>query len=156
MRFYEVTFVIDYHERIHSSDTAEFHKVFELTKTEILKSECLQNVTAAPKHHSLRVFSLNAMVQQGVKSEHNWSEARLAHRDLGMNYVDIFVEVYPIRRSTDTQTVKFIAQMRFRNSTKLGFEPLGTPFIYKMEQKCHTHRVDEYCEMCHYNQKITP
>ncbi|KAK6013449.1 hypothetical protein OSTOST_21235, partial [Ostertagia ostertagi] len=125
-------------------------------KAEILKNECLENVTEAPEHHTLNILSLNAMVQQGVKNENDWKEARLLHRDLGMNYVDIVVMVYPIAKSSDTKKVNFTAQMRFRNSSRVGFEPVGAPFIHKPNHRCHTHRVDKYCEMCYYNRLVTP
>uniref|UniRef100_A0A0N4X332 Ku_N domain-containing protein n=1 Tax=Haemonchus placei TaxID=6290 RepID=A0A0N4X332_HAEPC len=53
----------------YTNETAEFRQLFEYSKTEILRNECLQNVTEAPQHHTLSVLSLNAMVQQGVRQE---------------------------------------------------------------------------------------
>ncbi|XGW29182.1 hypothetical protein V3C99_008747 [Haemonchus contortus] len=140
----------------YTNETAEFRQLFEYSKTEILKNECLQNVTEAPQHHTLNILSLNAMVQQGVRQENDWKEARLIHHDLGMSYVDIVVMVYPVPRSADIQTVKFTAQVRFRKGAKEEIEPIGVPFISWVNQRCHARRVDQYCEMCHYNNLISP
>ncbi|KAK6024729.1 hypothetical protein OSTOST_09458, partial [Ostertagia ostertagi] len=54
----------------YTNDTAGISiKLFQNYEAEILKNECLENVTEAPEHHTLNILSLNAMVQQGVKNE---------------------------------------------------------------------------------------
>ncbi|KAK5985978.1 hypothetical protein GCK32_006328 [Trichostrongylus colubriformis] len=56
----------------YDNGTVEFQQLFEYVKAEILKNECLENVTEAPEHHSLSILSLNAMVQRGVKAEEEY------------------------------------------------------------------------------------
>ncbi|VDL87137.1 unnamed protein product, partial [Nippostrongylus brasiliensis] len=55
--------------RLKFSDTPEFKQLFEYTKKEILRNDCLEDVVEDSDENTLKVMSLNPMVQQGIRGE---------------------------------------------------------------------------------------
>ncbi|PIO71306.1 hypothetical protein TELCIR_06798 [Teladorsagia circumcincta] len=85
----------------YTNDTEEFEQMFEYVRSKILLNDCVEKVEQTPALRKVFVFSLNAMVQQGVRQEQDWHRARTYYRDLGMKYLEIAVRVFPFRKSTD-------------------------------------------------------
>ncbi|VDP57206.1 unnamed protein product [Heligmosomoides polygyrus] len=137
------------------SDTKEYQELFEFVRSEILLNDCLESVEESGLHPTLKVLSLNAMVQQGVKDEKDWNRIRKLHHGMDTHYVDIVVSVTPIPKSTDIKKTWFLARMRFRNTPSTGYEPIGTPMLTWANHKCFARQVEQYCEMCHYNRLST-
>ncbi|RCN27489.1 hypothetical protein ANCCAN_26776, partial [Ancylostoma caninum] len=133
----------------------EFKQLFEYVKTEALKNDCLEEVDLAKEHPQLTVLSLNPMVQHGIKKEKDWTRLRKFHYDMGMNYVEITVEVRAVKRSTDSERIKLHARMRFRYTPLQGFEPVGTPLITYVSKRCLARRVEQFCEMCYHNRLMS-
>ncbi|KAK6747330.1 hypothetical protein RB195_000498 [Necator americanus] len=139
----------------YPSSSKEFNQLFEYVKTEALKNDCLQEVVVLPNQPQLTVLSLNPMVQHGVRKEADWRELRKLHHDMGMNYVEITVEIHAVHRSTDLKMIKLNALMRFRHTQMTGFEPVGTPVITWANIQCYAKRIEQFCEMCYYNRLMT-
>ncbi|KAK6015643.1 hypothetical protein OSTOST_18929, partial [Ostertagia ostertagi] len=85
----------------YTNDTEEYELMFEYVKAEILLNDCVEKVEQTPALRKVVVFSLNAMVQHGVRQEQDWHRARSSYRDLGMKYLEIAVRVFPFRKGTD-------------------------------------------------------
>ncbi|VDO56676.1 unnamed protein product [Haemonchus placei] len=135
----------------YTNVTEEYELMFEYLKSEILRNDCLERVEQPPKFTKATVYSLNAMVQQGIKREHDWHHARISYHDLGMKYLEVTAKVFPITRSTDRIKARFAARMMFRSTAEGGLEPVGRPLIRWINHDCDTYEVKDYCEMCYYN-----
>ncbi|EYB92240.1 hypothetical protein Y032_0196g1532 [Ancylostoma ceylanicum] len=139
----------------YPSYSFEFLQLFEYVKAEALKNDCFEEVDLAKEHLHLTVLSLNPMVQHGIRKERDWTRLRKFHNDMGMNYVEITVEVRAVKRSIDSERIKLYARMRFRHTPMQGFEPVGTPIITWVSKRCLARRVEQFCEMCYHNRLMT-
>ncbi|KAL6739063.1 hypothetical protein Aduo_012552 [Ancylostoma duodenale] len=139
----------------YPSSSFEFKQLFEYVKTEALKNDCLEEVDLAKEHRQLTVLSLNPMVQHGIRKERDWTRLRKFHYDMGMNYVEITVEVKAVKRNIDSERIKLHARMRFRYTPMQGFEPVGTPIITWVSKRCLARRVEQFCEMCYHNRLMS-
>ncbi|VDM77238.1 unnamed protein product [Strongylus vulgaris] len=131
----------------YTSDANTYNQLFEYVKAEVLKNDCIEEVVKSDAHGDLVVFSLNPMVQQGIKNGKDWEEARETYHDMGMTYVEIVVDAQAKLRISDTSQLKFGARMRFRHTKKRGFEPVGTPTLFWANHKCFAKNIEQYCEM---------
>ncbi|WKY05635.1 hypothetical protein Q1695_006104 [Nippostrongylus brasiliensis] len=137
----------------YKNDTPEFKQLFEYTKKEILRNDCLEDVVEDSDENTLKVMSLNPMVQQGIRGEKEWKHDSNSNHSMGVYFVDVAVLVYPFPRVDDIKRTYFKSRMRFRQ-THVGFEPIGTPSIQWKNHKCFADIVDKYCEKCFYSRMV--
>ncbi|KAK6747332.1 hypothetical protein RB195_000499 [Necator americanus] len=145
----------DIESQKYDRNSVEFNNLFHYVEKEALKHKCMEEAFVTQRFDTLSVFSLNRMVEEGVRNEDDWTHVRNSSYDIGMRYFDIIVGVKTFQREQDVKQIRLHVLMRFRHTERFGTQPVGSPMVIWVNQRCGSRSLDQFCHMCYDNKLLT-